>query len=75
MRRKQYGRYTVTGPLEKGKAVPTIGAGICAAQTLANQHRRQEGEFSYYVRDLTGQTLYATITKEASGAITTWPRY
>ena len=75
MRRKQEGRYTVTGPHEEDHAVPTIGAGISCAQSFASKHRRAEGEITYYVRDLVGGVLYATITKGADGSITTWPSY
>ena len=73
LRRKAEGRYTVTGPFVEDYPVPTVGAGISAAQNFATRHRRAEGELNYYVRDVVGRTLYCTITKQEDGTITTWP--
>lgn len=64
------GRYTVTGPHEDEKAVPSVGAGISLAQTFASRQRAREGVLSYYVRDFDGATL-ARVTKEEDGTITT----
>lgn len=67
------GAYTVSGPSGE-RAASTVGQGISLAQTLATRYRRTEGVLSWYVRDLLQGVTYATITKEADGTITTWPR-
>lgn len=71
--KKPTGAYTVTGPYEKDHAVPTVGAGISVAQTLASRYRRSEGVLTWYVRDLLRNTTYATVTKTEGGVIETWP--
>lgn len=64
------GRYMVTGPHEADHPVPSVGAGISVAQTLASRQKAREGVLSYYVRDFDGTTL-AMVTKEEDGTITT----
>lgn len=61
-RRKAEGRFTVSGPDEDGHATPSVGAGISCAQTFAARHMNDEGEWTYYVRDLLG-AAYARVTK------------
>lgn len=73
-RRKTAGAYIVTGPHEKEKQAPTIGAGLSIAQTYANRRRKEQGSFTYYVRDALGVTTYATVTKEEDGTIQTRPK-
>lgn len=68
--RRPTGRYTVTGPHEEDHPVPSVGAGISVAQTLATRQRARDDVLSYYVRDFDGTTL-AMVTKEEDGSITT----
>ena len=72
-RRRDEGAYIVSGPHEPEKQVLTVGMGISQAQTYATHRRKEEGTFTYYVRDLLGTTTYATVTKEDDGTINTWP--
>lgn len=72
-RRKDEGAYIVTGPKEPEKHVLNIGMGAALAQTYANRRRKDEGTFTYYVRDVLGTTIYATVTKEEDGSIQTRP--
>lgn len=71
-KRSPEGKFTVSGPLVDEHPVPTLGAGMSAAETFANRHRFEEEESTYYVRDLVG-TAHARVTKEAGsrGVITT----
>jgi hypothetical protein len=62
--------FTVSGPLEEDHPVPALGPGISCAQTFASRRRRDEGEFSYYVRDEAGAGR-AIVTKTAGGIIET----
>lgn len=68
---KPSGAFTVSGPFEADHPVPNVGAGISCAQTFASRHRDKEGELTYYVRDLSGLSLLATVTREEDGSITT----
>ena len=63
-------RFTVSGPFEPDKPVPSVGAGCSCAQTFATRHRKEPGEVSYYVRDELGNGR-AIVTKTAGGAIET----
>jgi hypothetical protein len=69
-RRRAGGAYTVSGPLEDDHAAPNVGAGVSCAQTFANRRRHDEGEFTYYVRGLLGES-FAQVTKHVDGVITT----
>lgn len=72
-RRHEEGSYIVVGPGEKEKRVLNLGIGISVAQTWATKRRREEGTYTYQVRDLFGTTTYATVTKEEDGTILTRP--
>lgn len=72
-RKTQTGAFIVTGPHEPEKHAPTLGAGLSLAQNYANRRRKDAGSFTYYVRDVIGTTIYATVTKEEDGSITTRP--
>lgn len=71
-KRSPEGKFTVSGPLVDEHPVPTIGAGQSAALTFANRHRKEEGEFTYYVRDLLGDAHWRA-TKHESGKISLVP--
>lgn len=64
-RKESGGKFTVTGPLEKDKAVESVGMGIGVAQMFACRRldREHDGEeLTYYVRDLLG-VAHARVTK------------
>jgi hypothetical protein len=73
-RRREEGAYIVTGPQERERRAENIGHGISIALTYATRRRKEEGAFTYYVRDVLGTTTYATVTKEEDGTITTRPK-
>lgn len=70
---KLEGSFIVTGPHETEKHAPTLGAALSLAQNYATKRRRDEGSYTYYVRDILGTTTYASVTKEEDGSITTVP--
>lgn len=63
-RRPRTGRFTVTGPGVDDHFVPSVDYGISSAQTFACRRMDEEGESTFYVRDLMG-TAYARVTKLA----------
>lgn len=71
-KRSPEGKFTISGPLEEDHPAPTIGAAMSGALTLANRRRRDDGEFTYYVRDLAGRA-YARATKHENGVISLTP--
>jgi hypothetical protein len=71
-KRSAEGKFTISGPLEDDHPAPSLGAAMSGALTFANRHRREEGEFTYYVRDLVG-TAYARATKHENGVISLTP--
>ena len=72
-RHKQEGAYIVTGPQEPERRAVNIGHGVSIAQTYANRRRKEQGAFTYYVRDVLGTTTYAQVTKRDDGTIITLP--
>jgi hypothetical protein len=56
------GRFTISGPGLEERAAPSLGAAISGAQTFAMRHVYDEGEITFYVRDLLGSTR-ARVTK------------
>lgn len=69
MARKTEGRFTVTGPNNKEGTAENLGMAILKACTYANDHRKEEGEFTYYIRDITGKG-FGGVTKHSDGVIT-----
>jgi hypothetical protein len=63
-RRRVGGRFTVDGPDVDDHLVPSVSYGVSAAQTFACRHLKEEGETTYYVRDLMGNA-HARVTKLA----------
>ena len=72
-RRKHEGSYIVSGPGEQERRVISVAVGLSVAQDWASKRMKQEGTFTYYVRDVLGTTTYATVTKEEDGAVMTRP--
>ena len=72
-RRRQEGSYIVTGPGENERRVISVAVGISTAQGWACKRLKQEGTFTYHVRDLLGRTIYATVTKTEDGTVDTIP--
>lgn len=72
MRRRHQGSYIVTGPGQE-RQVLSVAVGLSVAQGWACKRMKQEGVFTYYVRDLLGTTTYATVTKEEDGSVVTVP--
>ncbi len=72
-RRRQEGSYVVTGPDKQERRVLSVAVGLSVAQNWASKRMKQEGTFTYYVRDVLGTTTYATVTKQEDGSVETWP--
>ena len=72
-RRRQEGSYVVTGPDKQERRVLSVAVGLSVAQDWASKRMKQEGTFTYYVRDVLGTTTYATVTKQEDGSVETWP--
>ena len=72
-RRRQEGSYIVTGPDKQERRVLSVAVGLSVAQNWASKRMKQEGTFTYYIRDVLGTTTYATVTKQEDGSVETWP--
>ena len=72
-RRRQEGSYVVTGPDKQERRVLSVAVGLSVAQDWASKRMKQDGTFTYYIRDALGTTAYATVTKQEDGSVETWP--
>ena len=63
----------MTGPDKQERRVLSVAVGLSVAQDWASKRMKQEGTFTYYVRDVLGTTIYATVTKQEDGSVETWP--
>lgn len=73
-RRRQEGAYIVSGPGEKERRVLSVAVGLSVAQDWACKRMKTEGVFTYYIRDVLGTTVYATVTKGEDGSVLTIPK-
>ena len=66
-RTRSSGALSVTGPNESGSAA-NMGMALSLGSTFATRHRREEGELTYYVRNVAGEVV-GRVTKREDGVI------
>lgn len=65
------GAFTVTGPGEPERAAASLNAGISLAQTFVCRRMKDEGEFTFYVREIGTDRARVQVTKAEDGIIYT----